>query len=151
MRAYSTSPRPVAPPARPGRKNVEAARDVNQHVARRLKTLRRIRFKTQTDLGAALGKTFQQVAHYESGYAKITPSTLWRAAEYLNVDVEYFFEDLEPAMSAPDRCASDQRTTLRVELVMALSKAAISRDLLLGLRDLLRAYRPGERAAGRNE
>jgi transcriptional regulator with XRE-family HTH domain len=145
MRAYSAAPRPAL-------KHPKPARDVNQHVAGRLKTLRRTRNKTQTDLGAALGITFQQVAQYERGHSKITPSALWRAAQYFQVDIGYFFADLDRAAPAPDRRgAVEPRAMLRIELVMALCHAAIDRDLLRGLRDLLRAHLSGERAAGRIE
>ena len=152
MRACSTSPRPAAPPARPGAKVVDAGRDVNQHVARRLKMLRRISDKTQTDVGAALGMSFQQMAKYERGFSKIAPGTLWTLAEYFKVDVAYFFADLDRAAHAADPRTVEHRAArnrLHLELVMALDTVTDA-GLLHGLLGFLRAYIQEERAAGRD-
>ena len=49
---------------------------------------------TQTDLGEALGITFQQVQKYERGANRVSASTLFRMAIHLEVGVNYFFEGL---------------------------------------------------------
>jgi transcriptional regulator with XRE-family HTH domain len=153
MRAYSTISRPTTPPpARPKAKVVDTARDVNQHVARRLTMLRRIHGKTQVEVGAALSLSFQQMAKYERGFSKIAPGTLWMLAEYFKVDVGYFFADFAGAAPAADPRAAEHRTErqqLRLELVMALDTITDA-NLLHGLRGLLRAYIQEERAAGRD-
>jgi transcriptional regulator with XRE-family HTH domain len=48
--------------------------------------------KNQSDLGRALGLTFQQVQKYEKGTNRISSSKLWAAAQFLDVPVSYFFE-----------------------------------------------------------
>jgi len=47
---------------------------------------------SQTQLGAALGLTFQQVQKYERGKNRISASRLHRTSEILQVPVEFFFE-----------------------------------------------------------
>jgi transcriptional regulator with XRE-family HTH domain len=139
MRAYSLSPRPTARKPSSRAETANAIRNVNQHVARRLKTLRIISGRTQTDLGAALGKTFQQMAKYERGITKIAPGTLWLLAEYLQVDIEYFFADLD--QPGADLHMTERQTTrrrLRQELVTALDRIADDK-LLRSLRVFLQA------------
>jgi len=48
----------------------------------------------QTDLGQALGVTFQQVQKYEKGVNRISASKLWDIARFFRVDIGYFFEGL---------------------------------------------------------
>lgn len=56
---------------------------------------------TQTDLGRALGITFQQVQKYEKGKNRVSASMLARAAEALECDVGEFFPN------GPSKNASD--------------------------------------------
>jgi transcriptional regulator with XRE-family HTH domain len=133
MRASSTSPR--------AGKTGDVVRDVNRNVARRLKLLRVLKGRTQTDLGRAVGLTPQQMAKYETGVSKIAPGMLWKLAEYFEVDVGYFFED--PTHDLPgidlrltERQAAQKR--LRIELISALDAIADDR-LLRCLRVFLRA------------
>jgi len=47
---------------------------------------------SQTDLGAALGVTFQQVQKYERGINRVRAGTLVKLAATLRVPITYFFE-----------------------------------------------------------
>jgi transcriptional regulator with XRE-family HTH domain len=47
---------------------------------------------SQSDLGAALDVTFQQVQKYESGINRVSVSTLEKLAATLRVPITYFFE-----------------------------------------------------------
>lgn len=47
---------------------------------------------SQSDLGRALGLTFQQVQKYEKGSNRVSSSKLWAASKFLKVDIGYFFE-----------------------------------------------------------
>jgi transcriptional regulator with XRE-family HTH domain len=49
---------------------------------------------TQDALGQALGLTFQQVQKYERGANRISAATLVQMAAALDVDVQYFFDEL---------------------------------------------------------
>jgi transcriptional regulator with XRE-family HTH domain len=48
---------------------------------------------SQTELGAALGVTFQQVQKYENGTNRISASRLQQIAHALQAPVSFFFED----------------------------------------------------------
>lgn len=48
----------------------------------------------QSDLGRALGLTFQQVQKYEKGTNRISASKLWAISQFLRVDVAHFFGGL---------------------------------------------------------
>lgn len=64
---------------------------VDGYVGGRLKALRVARGLSQGDLAAALGLTFQQIQKYETGKNRISASKLWDSAEYLGVDIGYFY------------------------------------------------------------
>jgi transcriptional regulator with XRE-family HTH domain len=49
---------------------------------------------SQTDVGDALGLTFQQIQKYEKGTNRISAAMLVRIAAVLKVDVQYFFDEL---------------------------------------------------------
>ncbi|MGH7018346.1 MAG: helix-turn-helix domain-containing protein, partial [Brevundimonas sp.] len=48
----------------------------------------------QSDLGRALGLTFQQIQKYEKGANRVSASKLWDMARFFKVDIGYFFEGL---------------------------------------------------------
>jgi transcriptional regulator with XRE-family HTH domain len=48
----------------------------------------------QTELGEALGVTFQQLQKYEKGTNRISASRLFDLSHVLNVPVSFFFEDI---------------------------------------------------------
>lgn len=64
-------------------------------VGNKLKALRKERGLTQTQVGVALGLTFQQIQKYERGTNRISASKLHQLAEVLKVSPEHFFEGLE--------------------------------------------------------
>jgi transcriptional regulator with XRE-family HTH domain len=49
---------------------------------------------TQAQLADKLGVTFQQVQKYEKGVNRLSAAMMVRIAEVLNVDVQYFFDEL---------------------------------------------------------
>ena len=55
----------------------------------------------QSDLGRALGLTFQQVQKYEKGTNRISASKLHKIAETLSAPVEWFFPVRGEAVAAP--------------------------------------------------
>ena len=57
------------------------------HVGRRLREARLAKGMTQTDLGVALGVSFQQVQKYEKGMNRIGSSRLWDICKILDVTV----------------------------------------------------------------
>lgn len=58
---------------------------------------------SQTDLGKAVGLTFQQVQKYERGFNRISSSRLFEFSKVLDVPIEHFFDGAETAGSAAKR------------------------------------------------
>jgi transcriptional regulator with XRE-family HTH domain len=75
-------------------------RPVDVHVGARLKQRRKLLGMTQTDLGDAIGLTFQQVQKYERGVNRIGASRLLALTQVLDVSINYFFEDMPTAVAA---------------------------------------------------
>jgi transcriptional regulator with XRE-family HTH domain len=73
---------------------------VDVHVGARVKTRRTLLGMTQTDLSDAIGLTFQQVQKYEKGTNRIGAGRLYDLSQVLDVPIDYFFEDMPPAVAA---------------------------------------------------
>ena len=67
---------------------------IDKHVGRRIRWRRRELKLSQERLGELLGLTFQQVQKYERGYNRVSASRLHDLTKILNVEIEYFFEDI---------------------------------------------------------
>ena len=50
----------------------------------------------QTDLGKAVGTSYQQIQKYERGVNRVGASRLFNLGRALDVPVSFFFEDLSP-------------------------------------------------------
>jgi transcriptional regulator with XRE-family HTH domain len=73
----------------------EGPHPVDRHVGRRVCEKRISLGYNQSDLGRALGLTFQQVQKYEKGANRISSSKLWDIACFFKVDIGYFFLGLD--------------------------------------------------------
>ena len=82
---------------------------VDRHVGRRVCEKRISLGYNQSDLGRALGLTFQQIQKYEKGANRISASKLFDIARFFKVDIGYFFEGLatQPGMAEGDAPAFD--------------------------------------------
>jgi transcriptional regulator with XRE-family HTH domain len=103
----------------------------------------RVRLKlSQTDLGRALGISFQQIQKYERGANRVSASMLVKAARFLNVSAA----DLLPPDDAPPTPAIARRfTEVRgveelVDAYCALPQSAQRRAVL----ELVTAMTPGK-------
>ena len=76
------------------------AHEIDIEIGNRVRTVRRLRGLTQTDLGNATGLTFQQIQKYETGVNRISCSKIFLIAEVLSVPVADFFSDL-PSTQKP--------------------------------------------------
>jgi len=81
---------------------------VDIHVGRRIAEKRLALGYNQSDLGRALGLTFQQVQKYEKGTNRVSASKLWLIAQFLQVDLTYFFEGLSGDGSSMDTDEPDE-------------------------------------------
>jgi transcriptional regulator with XRE-family HTH domain len=73
---------------------------VDVRVGARARMRRTLLGMTQTDLGDALGLTFQQIQKYERGANRISASRLCDLSRVLDVPVIFFFEDMPPEVIA---------------------------------------------------
>ncbi len=71
------------------------SRNVDAHVGNRLRERRKELGMSQSDLGDALGISFQHIQKYEIGINRVAASRLWDLANVLEVDVGYFFEGIK--------------------------------------------------------
>ncbi len=81
---------------------------VDVHVGARVRVRRTLLGMTQTNLGDAIGVTFQQVQKYENGANRISASRLFDLSQILDVPIEYFFDDM-PADIAASSLATKKR------------------------------------------
>ena len=71
------------------------ATNVDDYVGRRVRQRRLELGQSQTELGNALGVTFQQVQKYENGANRVSSGRLYAMARHLGVTLDYFVEGLE--------------------------------------------------------
>ncbi len=88
---------------RRAKKQVSRSGPIDIHVGARLRLRRNLFGISQTDLGKALGVTFQQVQKYEKGTNRISASRLFNLSRVLDVPISFFFEDLSPAAAGGGR------------------------------------------------
>ncbi len=73
---------------------------VDVHVGGLVRQRRTFLGMNQTDLGKALGVSFQQIQKNERGTNRIGSSRLYQLCHVLDVPIEYFFEELEEVVTA---------------------------------------------------
>jgi transcriptional regulator with XRE-family HTH domain len=82
----------------PGLQTAKSPNPTDRHVGKRVRMRRKMLSMSQTNLGTALGLTFQQVQKYEKGTNRIGAGRLQQMAHVLQVPVSFFFEDpLKPS------------------------------------------------------
>ena len=70
---------------------------------------------TQEHLAKALDISYQQVQKYETGANRVSAGRLYEIAKRLEVDVAYFFENLEPSTtSIPLEHGGKNRSTIEL-------------------------------------
>ncbi len=78
-------------------------------IGRRVRDARLAKGLNQTELGAALGISFQQVQKYEKGGNRIGSGRLWIISKTLDLPITYFFDGLdgETSKQAADRAVEE--------------------------------------------
>lgn len=85
-------------PRRAGRKRGSTAfNPIDVHVGERLRTRRTLLGLSQTAVADAIGLTFQQLQKYEKGTNRISASRLYDLSQFLGVDIDYFFDEMDQA------------------------------------------------------
>ena len=81
-----------------GRKRGSTAYNpIDVHVGARLRARRTLLGLSQTALGDAMGISFQQLQKYEGGSNRISASRLYDVSKLLDVDISYFFDEMDQA------------------------------------------------------
>lgn len=75
--------------------NTKSATDIDRVVGVRITALRKAKGLTQTELGIAIGVTFQQVQKYEKGTNRLGASRLQEVARALEVPISTLFDEAE--------------------------------------------------------
>lgn len=77
--------------------------EVDANVGLQLRRRRKELGRSQTEVGYAIGVSFQQIQKYERGSNRISASRLFDLAQMLDVPVEYFYQGLEGTIACdPD-------------------------------------------------
>jgi transcriptional regulator with XRE-family HTH domain len=69
---------------------------IDLHVGGQLRLARELSGLTQTEVGRALGMSFQVIQKYEQGEIRVSASRLFQLAQLLRKSTDYFFEGLAP-------------------------------------------------------
>jgi transcriptional regulator with XRE-family HTH domain len=114
---------------------------VDQHVGARLRLARSLRGHSQAALGEAVGVTFQQIQKYERGANRLSASTLFRLAGFLDLRVQWFFEGMS-AVSGASHAVDPVQALLssREGAAMAAHMASLSPALRRRLLAVVRAF-----------
>ena len=79
-----------------GRKRGSGAYNpIDVHVGARLRARRTLLGLSQMVLSDAMGITFQQLQKYEHGANRISASRLYDVSKLLDVDISYFFDEID--------------------------------------------------------
>jgi len=70
---------------------------IDVHVGARLRARRTLLGMSQTALGDAIGISFQQLQKNEGGSNRISASRLYELSKLLDVDISYFFDEMDQA------------------------------------------------------
>jgi transcriptional regulator with XRE-family HTH domain len=95
-----------------------AINPTDKHVGARVRMRRLMLDMSQSQLGNALGLTFQQVQKYEKGSNRVSASRLQHISQILQVPVPFFFEGA-PAASGV-RPSAKRNFGLRGRLMLPL-------------------------------
>jgi transcriptional regulator with XRE-family HTH domain len=77
------------------------AEPTDKFVGQNIRLFRKAKGFSQTQLGDAIGVTFQQVQKYENGFNRVGSSRLARIATALDVPVQSFFAGIMPQHGKP--------------------------------------------------
>lgn len=80
---------------------------IDLHVGARVRMRRKMLDLSQSDLGKAVGITFQQIQKYENGANRISSSRLQEFSNILKVPISFFFEGAPSSKKGDEGVGSD--------------------------------------------
>jgi transcriptional regulator with XRE-family HTH domain len=78
--------------------SAKASGPIDLHIGEKIREARKDIGMNQTDLGAAVGTTFQQIQKYETGRNRIAASRLYQMCKVLEIDMMSIFQSLPKAL-----------------------------------------------------
>lgn len=99
--------------------------ELDAEIGRRLREARIVRGMSQTDLGDALGITFQQIQKYEKGLNRIGSGRLFKISRILQLPVTYFYDGLDEPVQAQSPPPAEPSAAGGVEPDVALATKTI--------------------------
>jgi len=87
-------------------RNTGASQAANRHVGERIRIRRTLAGLSQSDLGKAIGFSFQQVQKYERGINTIGAGQLCQIAEALDLPISFFYDGLD-GVSVSLKCGAE--------------------------------------------
>jgi transcriptional regulator with XRE-family HTH domain len=85
------------------------AEALTQYLAQRLRVLRLHQGKTQMEMAALCGLSFQQYGKYECGESGLPPDKMWLIATCFGIDITYFFDGFDLGMAVDRNVATAAR------------------------------------------
>src|SRR5689334_2937533 len=89
-------------------RNTGASQVANLHIGGRIQIRRTLLGRSQSELGKALGLSFQQMQKYERGTSSIGAGQLFEVAKALDVPVSFFYDGLD-GVSSPSNFDGGER------------------------------------------
>jgi transcriptional regulator with XRE-family HTH domain len=86
---------------------------IDVHVGTRLRARRTLLGMSQTALGDAMGISFQQLQKYEAGSNRTSASRLYELSKLLDVDISYFFDEMDRATESESPARLIQKKSKR--------------------------------------
>jgi transcriptional regulator with XRE-family HTH domain len=102
----------------------KAGNPIDKSVGARIRMQRMVRGLSQTDLGNAVGVTFQQIQKYEKGSNRVGASRLQQIANVLKVAPDFFFD--KASAKAVDASGS-RETAIIDEFISSRDGVALSK------------------------
>jgi transcriptional regulator with XRE-family HTH domain len=96
---------------------------MDRHIGHRLRTCRMMLRLNQSELGEAIGVTFQQLQKYEKGSNRVSASTLQKLAATMEVPITYFFEGVSSEKTQSDNFNKEWTEFLATSDGLALIRA----------------------------
>jgi transcriptional regulator with XRE-family HTH domain len=127
----------------PQRVNKRSTTGSDAFVGKQIKIARLEIGVSQTELGEAIGVTFQQIQKYEKGQNRVSVARLMMIARALCKPMEYFYEDYrreaEAALTSSQAFLADPfaRDIIDAWVKLPAHKRLAFRDLIVGIAELV--------------
>jgi len=111
----------------------KSANQVDALVGKKIRARRTAVDMSQSELGKALGITFQQVQKYESGTNRVGAGRLYDIAKLLGVPVSYFYEGLYQHPDVEEPVSDETLIAQALERIRQRSQRELAKRLVMAL------------------